>query len=108
MATSEHKGYLWNFYGYTKLHLWGCHIVSGILAACGSGLLVGSAMLWIRLPDAVFHRLVMLSIACFAGATAVAAGSIFALVYFLGRDLLRKDTTGSRSSSTQSSSERSA
>jgi hypothetical protein len=84
MTPPERKGYLWNFYGYTKLHLWGCHLTGGFLGFFGSMLLMFSVAAWGVLPDRIFVRLLLLSIACFTGATAVAAGSVFSLVFFRG------------------------
>jgi hypothetical protein len=90
MEVPEQKGYMWKFYGYTKLHLWGCHIVGGILASCGAALLTASVILWNEIGDSSFQRLLLISISCFAGATAVATGSIFSLIYFRGLNQLKK------------------
>jgi hypothetical protein len=66
------------------MHLWGCHIVGGLLMAAGSGVLVSAVMLWSLLSDSTFTRLLLISISCFAGAGAVAVSSIFTLAYFRG------------------------
>ena len=89
MNSIGEKGYMWRFYGFTKLHLWGCHIVGGTLVAFGAGMLVVAALLSGELPDSTFQRLMLSSIACFVGAAAVACGSIFTLLYFAGRAHLR-------------------
>jgi hypothetical protein len=90
--TLERKGYLWKFHGYTKLHLWGCYLTGGFLAASGSALLVVAALMWSELPDRIFVRLLLLSISCFTASTAVAAGSVFTLVFFSGCDRRQSDT----------------
>ena len=92
MRPAERKGYLWNFYGYTKLHLWGCYLTGTIFSFFGAALLVVPAILWTELSDRIFLRLILLSIACFAAATAVAAGSVFTLIYFRGCDINPSDS----------------
>lgn len=88
MTSSERHGFLWNFHGFTKLHLWGCYITGGIFAMFGSGLLTASVILWNQVSNGIFMRLVLLAIGCFACATTVAAGGIFTMVYFWGRESL--------------------
>ena len=83
---SNRAGFLWKYYGFTKTHLWGAFITGSMLFAAGGGLLVWCVVDWNNLSDSMFLRLVLLSIACFAGATAIAAASIFTLTYFAGAD----------------------
>lgn len=82
MTPPEYKGYLWRLYGYTKLHLWGCHLTCSVLSFFGTVPLASAILRWDSLPDPVFTRLLLLSIALFTTATAVAAGSVFTLVFF--------------------------
>ena len=81
---TERRGYIWATGGFTKVHLWGAYITGSVLSAAGAGLLVWCVVQWETLSDGMFLRLALLSIACFAGATAVATGSIFTLTYFGG------------------------
>jgi hypothetical protein len=88
MTSPERNGFLWNFHGFTKLHLWGCYTVGGIFGAAGTALLVFAALSWNHLSNGIFMRLVLLAIGCFTCATSIAAAGIFTLVYFWGRESL--------------------
>lgn len=85
----KRKGYLWNYYGFTKLHLWGAHIVGGGLAGVGAGLLVfaGLDAMDHGMGPRVAHLLAFSGIA-FLGSIAVFLGSMLSLLFFLGADRL--------------------
>ena len=89
MNSPEFKGYMWKCYGFTKLHLWGCHIVASVFGVCGAGLLVTTALLWPELSDSSFQRLILLSIACLVGSGSIAVCSVFTLIYFGGLKLFQ-------------------
>ena len=85
----ERAGYLWNYYGFTKLHIWGVHIVGGGLAGIGSGALTIAIL---RAFDHGTTQQVGLLLAfagvAFLGCIAVVLASILSLMFFSGAQKL--------------------
>jgi hypothetical protein len=85
----KRRGYLWNYYGFTKLHFWGVHIVGGLFALVGSILLVEAAF---QAFDGVSNRQVYLLLAfsgiSFLTCIAITAASMFSLLFFYGANKL--------------------
>lgn len=83
-------GYLWKFYGFTRLHIWGLHIVVGyLLCGTGVGLLGFAAVASPFLSETIFWRLVGVSSALFLAAIATILGSIFTLLFYSGAAKLK-------------------
>ena len=82
----KRRGYMWTSYGYTKTHIWGVHIVSGLLAAVGAGALTASIMLINEISSELFYKLISISICAFVGCIATIIGSIFSLLFYYGAE----------------------
>jgi hypothetical protein len=85
----KRKGYLWNYHGFTKLHLWGVLILGGGLAGVGAGLLTVASLDAIDhgMSSRVAHLLAFAGIA-FLGTITVYLASMLSLLFFLGADRL--------------------
>lgn len=86
----KRKGYLWNFYGYTQLHLWGVHVVSSMFAMVGTIFLILAIS---KLVDGAPVPRVVAHLTCagiaFLGCIAVVAASILSLLFFWGAHQLQ-------------------
>ena len=81
----KRKGYLWHYYGFTRLHLWGVHIVSGAFGAIGAGVLFFAlSRLMEDAPAAHVTLLLTISGIAFLGCIATVAASMLALLFFWG------------------------
>ncbi|WAC18900.1 hypothetical protein OVA24_16840 [Luteolibacter sp. SL250] len=81
----KRQGYLWNYFGFTRLHLWGVHIVSAGLAAAGTFFMCISVLkMWEGAPTPETLVLLACSGAAFLGCIATVAASILALLFFWG------------------------
>lgn len=81
----KRQGYLWNYFGFTRLHLWGVHIVSAAFA--GVGTFIFCFAILGMLDDAPSSKTLVLlkcSGIAFLGCIATVAASILALLFFLG------------------------
>lgn len=81
----KRQGYLWNYYGFTRLHLWGVHVVSSGFAAVGTFFL-GFAIFRMSggAPSSQTLMLLAFSGVAFLGCIATVAGSILSLLFFRG------------------------
>lgn len=81
----KQQGYLWNYYGFTRLHLWGVHIVSGALAATGAFTFVLALLrLPVRGSAPLVELLLKISAVAFLGCMATVATSVLSLLFFRG------------------------
>ena len=81
----KRQGYLWNYFGFTRLHLWGVHIVSAAFA--GVGTFIFCFAILGMLDDAPSSKTLVLlkcSGIAFLGCIATVAASILALLFFWG------------------------
>jgi len=95
MKRIKKRGYMWRCYGFTKTHIWGVNITSGLCAGLGSATLTAALILVGKLPAEVFYKLISISACAVLGCIAVTLGSILSLSFYSGAhklDLLEKNT----------------
>lgn len=96
IAMIKRAGYLWSYYGFTRLHMWGVHIVGGGLVGVGAGLLT-LALFWHvdkGSPEQIWLLLAFAGV-MFLGCIVVLLASILSLLFFFGASrlgLLEADT----------------
>lgn len=92
----KRKGYLWNYYGFTKLHFWGVHIVGGLFALAGSILLVEAGFqAWEGVSNRQIYLMLAFSGISFLTCITIAVASMFSLLFFFGAHKLELLDTAS-------------
>lgn len=90
------KGFLWQSYGFTKLHIWGVYTAGGFLGAVGTIALMFSIFAFFEGRNNHLLYAALISGAAFLGAISVVLASLFTLVFYLGAyhlNLLEKETS---------------
>lgn len=88
----KEKGYLWTCYGFTKTHMWGLHIVSGLFAIVGIGMLTIAILGINELSDKLFYRMIAASAVVMLANIGMILYSMFTIGFYKNcRDLEKSE-----------------